>query len=106
MSGLELPRALEVPNKFGSRLGIEYGESTHSASNQVDLEVKHVLCARFVGFMSTTTNKDVAIHYGQDTRSGKDLSYVLEFALDSLNRGIVRMAMFVSVPLQSCRLLM
>ena len=37
--------------------------------------------------MSTTTDKDVAVHYGQDTWSGNDLGYVLEFALDTLNRG-------------------
>ena len=37
--------------------------------------------------MSTTTNKAIAIKYGQDTWSGKDLGYVFEFALDTLNRG-------------------
>ena len=84
MSGLELPRDLEVANKFGGKLGIENS------------------------FMSTTTNQDVARHYGQDTWSGNNLGYVLshlrgwlcfqlnsmslsryvlEFSLDSLNRG-------------------
>jgi hypothetical protein len=29
----------------------------------------------------------VAVHYGQDTWSGHDLGYVLEFPQDSLNRG-------------------
>ena len=29
----------------------------------------------------------MAVHYGQDTWSGHDLGYVLEFPLDSLNRG-------------------
>ena len=33
-----------------------------------------------------TTDKAVAVHYGQDT-SGHDLGYVLEFPQDSLNRG-------------------
>ena len=53
MSGLELPRDLEVANKFGGKLGIENS------------------------FMSTTTNQDVARHYGQDTWSGHKLGYVL-----------------------------
>ena len=34
-----------------------------------------------------TTDKAVAVHYGQDTWSGHDLGYVLEFPQDSLNRG-------------------
>ena len=34
-----------------------------------------------------TTDKAVAVHYGQDTWSGHELGYVLEFPLDSLNRG-------------------
>ena len=39
------------------------------------------------GFMSTTTNKQVAIHYGQDWDAERDLNYAMEFVLDSLNRG-------------------
>ena len=49
MSGLELPKELEIASKFGGKLGIEYS------------------------FMSTTTNKNIAIEYGQDTWSGHDL---------------------------------
>lgn len=40
-----------------------------------------------VRFMSTTTDKAVAIHYGQDWDAKRGLSYVMEFVLDSLNRG-------------------
>ena len=54
---------LVVADKFGSKLGIEFG------------------------FMSTTTNKAIAVHYGKDTMSGNGLSFVFEFTLDSLNRG-------------------
>ena len=39
------------------------------------------------GFMSTTTEKAVALRYGQDWDAARGLSYVMEFALDSLNRG-------------------
>ena len=38
-------------------------------------------------FDMQTTDKAVAVHYGQDTWSGHDLGYVLEFPQDSLNRG-------------------
>ena len=37
--------------------------------------------------MSTSTNKAVAVHYGQDWDADRDLSYLQEFSLDSLNRG-------------------
>ena len=63
MSGLELPKELKIASKFGGKLGIEYS------------------------FMSTTTNKNIAIEYGQDKWSGHDLGYVLEFSMDTLNRG-------------------
>ena len=39
------------------------------------------------GFMSTTTDRAVAVHYGQDWDAKRDLSYAMEFVLDSLNRG-------------------
>jgi hypothetical protein len=48
---------------FGSGSGIEYG------------------------FMSTTTEKAVALRYGQDWDAARGLSYVMEYELDSLNRG-------------------
>jgi tetratricopeptide (TPR) repeat protein len=62
-AGMKLPARLEVPDRFGGRLGIEYG------------------------FMSTTTDKAVAMNYGEDTWSGHGLSHVLEVQMDSLNRG-------------------
>jgi hypothetical protein len=37
--------------------------------------------------MSTTTERAVALRYGQDWDAARGLSYVMEFALDSLNRG-------------------
>ena len=37
--------------------------------------------------MSTTTEKAVALRYGQDWDAARGLSYVMEYALDSLNRG-------------------
>ena len=37
--------------------------------------------------MSTTTDKAVAIKYGQDWDAERGLSYAMEFQLDSLNRG-------------------
>ena len=39
------------------------------------------------GFMSTTTNKEVAIKYSKDWDAERDLSYVMQFSMDSLNRG-------------------
>ena len=45
-SGLAMPPKLKVPSKLGSRLGIEYG------------------------FMSTTTDKAVAVKYGRDAAAG------------------------------------
>jgi hypothetical protein len=60
---MKMPDQIENASKFGARLGIEYG------------------------FMSTTTDKAIAVHYGQDTWSGHGLSYVLQFEMDSLNRG-------------------
>ena len=85
MSGLKLPHELETPTKFGSLLGIEYGECRCFDSNCAVLDRRRLTVR--AGFMSTTTDKEVAVHYGQDTWSGKDLGYVLEFALDTLNRG-------------------
>ena len=37
--------------------------------------------------MSTTTEKAVALRYGQDWDAARGLSYVMEYELDSLNRG-------------------
>ena len=37
--------------------------------------------------MSTTTNKEVAIKYSKDWDAERDLSYVMQFSMDSLNRG-------------------
>eukprot|EP01052_Picozoa_sp_SAG31_P034313 SAG31_NODE_3994_length_3679_cov_2.233240_1_plen_166_part_00 len=59
--GLRMPSQLEDTDKFGSRFGIEYS------------------------FMSTTVDKAVAINYGTDPKG--DLSYLMEFSTDSLNRG-------------------
>jgi hypothetical protein len=72
MSGMRIPHKLEVADKLGCRLGIEFG------------------------FMSTTTNKAIAIKYGQDWIATRGLSYVLELKMDSLNRGN-----FVHVNLQT-----
>ena len=67
MAGLYLGRGGRVPltclAALGPGSGIEYG------------------------FMSTTTEKAVALRYGQDWDVERGLSYVMEFALDSLNRG-------------------
>ena len=37
--------------------------------------------------MSTTTNKEVAIKYSKDWDAERDLSYVMQFSMDSINRG-------------------
>eukprot|EP01050_Picozoa_sp_SAG11_P017524 SAG11_NODE_2537_length_3244_cov_2.430843_2_plen_618_part_00 len=37
--------------------------------------------------MSTTTDKAVALHYGVDRDRARNLGYVMEFEMDSLNRG-------------------
>ena len=42
--------------------------------------------------MSTTTDKAVALKYGEDTWSGHGLSHVLELQMDSLNRGALLQA--------------
>ena len=57
-SGMKLPDQLERPNKFGGRVGIEFA------------------------FMSTTTNKEVAIKYSEDLDAERGLSYVMEFEMD------------------------
>ena len=36
---------------------------------------------------STTTDKAVAVRYGRDEDAERDLSFVLEFPMDGLNRG-------------------
>ena len=39
--------------------------------------------------MSTTTDKNIAIKYGQDWDKERGLSHVLELPMDSLNRKLV-----------------
>ena len=41
----------------------------------------------FVFLRSTTTDKAVAVRYGRDEDAERDLSFVLEFPMDGLNRG-------------------
>ena len=61
--GREMPMQLEVADKFASRVGIQ------------------------LGFMSTTTDMAVAKKYGKDRQKERNLSFVSELEMDSLNRG-------------------
>jgi hypothetical protein len=111
---MHLPAQLERASKFGARMGIEYGERSfalvlaspllpphaapyarpvwlpddeHGHTRHCILKVSVLYTIFMAGFMSTTTNKQVAIHYGQDWDAERDLNYAMEFVLDSLNRG-------------------
>eukprot|EP01051_Picozoa_sp_SAG22_P016733 SAG22_NODE_2424_length_2587_cov_1.512058_2_plen_754_part_01 len=61
--GRKLPPQLLETDSFNSRLGIEFG------------------------LMSTTTDQAVAIKYSQDSDRERNLSYCMEFPMDTLNRG-------------------
>ena len=65
LASLNMPKQLLEADEMGSRLGIEFG------------------------FLSTTTDKAVAIKYGQDRDTQRNLSNVFEFPMDGLNRGAV-----------------
>ena len=41
------------------------------------------------GFMSTTLDKAVAIKYGKDWDTARDLSLIFEFPMDGLNKGAI-----------------
>lgn len=105
-AGMRLPAQFEHPSKFGSRLSGPGRLSTASASQLRQWVLHGGLCpgrggrvplTRLAalgpgsgieyGFMSTTTERTVALRYGQDWDAARGLSYVMEFALDSLNRG-------------------
>ena len=41
------------------------------------------------GFMSTTLDKAVAIKYGKDWDTARDLSFMFDFPMDGLNKGAI-----------------
>ena len=59
------------------------GFGISSSSHAVMLVVS---CREF-GLMSTTTNKAVAVKYSKDWDKERNLSYVMEYEQDGLNRG-------------------
>ena len=61
-SGMNMPKQLLERDALGSRLGIDFA------------------------FISTSTDKKVAMHYGKDWDQERGLSYLLEFHMDSLNK--------------------
>ena len=61
-SGMKMPKQLLEHDALGSRLGIDFA------------------------FISTSTDKAVAMHYGKDWDQERGLSYLLEFHMDSLNK--------------------
>ena len=84
---MKMPDQLEIADKFGSRLGIEYG--TAPLRSRVREFFRWLVSPRVhpcAGFMSTTTNKKIAIKYGQDWVKERGLNHVLELPMDSLNR--------------------
>ena len=78
----------------GCRVGLAVGfmstvgfEAARMLCLLSDVSFVHVLVTWRLLKTAQTTDKAVAVHYGQDTWSGHDLGYVLELSLDSLNRG-------------------
>ena len=65
VSGMRMPPRLTDYNTLGGRLGIDFA------------------------FISTSTDKAVAMRYGTDWDASRGLSFLLEFEMDSLNKGAI-----------------